>query len=77
MERAVVTHEMGHLLGLVDLVLDDKRGDPAHPGHSTNRGSVMFWAVETSLVGQVLGGPPPVDFDSDDVADLRKIRTGG
>ncbi len=76
LERAVTTHELGHLLGLVDLYLDDNRDDPQHPGHSTNRGSVMYWAVETSLVGQVLGGPPPVEFDSFDLADLRRIRGG-
>jgi hypothetical protein len=76
LERAVATHELGHLLGLVDLYLDDNRDDAQHPGHSTNRASVMYWAVETSLVGQVLGGPPPVDFDSNDLADLRRIRAG-
>ena len=72
-EQAVVNHEVGHVLGLVDLFLDENRDDPDHPGHSRNQGSVMFWAVETSLVGQVLGGPPPVDFDADDIADLKKI----
>lgn len=74
--RAVSTHELGHLLGLVDVYLDKNRDDPEHEGHSRNSGSVMFWAVETSLVGQVLGGPPPVDFDAADVADLREIRNG-
>ena len=76
LEQAVVTHELGHLLGLVDLYLNDNRDDADHPGHSVNRNSVMYWAVETSLVGQVLGGPPPVDFDSDDLADLRRIHSG-
>lgn len=75
-ERAVVTHELGHILGLVDLYLDERRDDSAHPGHSPNRQSVMYWAVESDLVTQVLGGPPPVDFDSADQADLRKIRDG-
>lgn len=76
MERAVIVHELGHVLGLVDLFLDDNREDPEHPGHSRNRASVMYWAVETSLVGQVLGGPPPVEFDSDDISDLRRIHAG-
>ncbi len=76
LERAVTTHELGHVLGLVDIYLNENRDDPEHPGHSRNRGSVMYWAIETSLVGQVLGGPPPVDFDSDDLGDLKQIRSG-
>lgn len=76
-EAAVTTHEVGHLLGLVDLVLDSGRADPDRPGHSPNPGSVMYWAVESDLVGQVLGADPPRDFDADDRADLARIRAGG
>lgn len=75
-EDAVTMHEIGHLLGLVDIVLKTGRADPDHPGHSTNRESVMYWAVESDLVSQVLGGPPPVDFDDADRADLAAIRNG-
>lgn len=76
-EEAVVTHEMGHLLGLVDLFLSTGRADPEHPAHSRNRGSVMYWAVESSLVADLLTGGPPRDFDADDLADLATIRGGG
>ncbi len=75
-ERAVVTHELGHLLGLVDVYLERNRDDAEHPGHSPNRASVMYYAVESDLVAQLFGGPPPVDFDSSDLADLRTIRAG-
>jgi hypothetical protein len=75
-EKAVVLHELGHLLGLVDIAIDRNRDDPDHPFHSRNRSSVMFWAIETDLVGQVLGGPPPTDFDADDRADLNALRNG-
>ncbi|MBW3613776.1 MAG: hypothetical protein KY439_00485 [Actinobacteria bacterium] len=75
-EDAVLIHELGHLLGLVDLVLDTGRADPEHPGHSRNRDSVMYWAVESSLVTQVLAGGPPRDFDSQDLADLAALRNG-
>ncbi|MDQ1436813.1 MAG: hypothetical protein QOK43_442 [Acidimicrobiaceae bacterium] len=75
-EDAVTEHELGHLLGLVDLARNTGRADPDHPGHSTNRNSVMYWAVESDLVSQVLGGPPPVDFDSADMADLAALRNG-
>ena len=75
-ERAVVTHEIGHLLGLVDIYIDEGRDDPDRPGHSTNRSSVMYWAVESDVVAQVLGGPPPVSFDAADQQTLRKIHNG-
>ncbi|MEA3019061.1 MAG: hypothetical protein QOI47_585, partial [Actinomycetota bacterium] len=75
-EVAVTTHEVGHLLGLVDLYLDTGRADPQHPGHSTNKGSVMYWAVESTLVTDLLTGGPPRDFDAADKADLARIRGG-
>lgn len=75
-ERAIAVHELGHLLGLVDLALSTGREDPEHPGHSTNRRSVMYWAVESSLVGDLLSGGPPQDFDAADRADLAAIRGG-
>jgi hypothetical protein len=36
----------------------------------------MYWAVESSLVTQLLSGGPPRNFDADDLADLRAIRGG-
>lgn len=77
-ERAVLVHELGHLLGLVNLVYesDIDHEDPEHPGHSSSQGSVMFHAVETTLVGQVFGGPPPDRFDDADASDLEGLRTG-
>jgi hypothetical protein len=76
-ESAVVTHEVGHLMGLVDLFLHTGRQDPQHPGHSTNPNSVMYWAVESNVVADVLQGGPPKDFDSADLSDLQTIRNGG
>ena len=76
LEEAVLVHELGHLLGLVDLARDTGRDDPEHPGHSTNTESVMFWAVESSLVSQVFDGPPPREFDAADLADLQALREG-
>lgn len=77
LEVAVTTHEVGHLLGLVDLVLRTGRQDPEHEGHSPNEESVMYWAIESEFVFQVLSGPPPRDFDADDRRDLATIRNGG
>ncbi len=75
-EDAVTMHESGHLLGLVDLAIDTGRDDPEHPGHSKDKRSVMYWAVESDLVGEVLGGGIPTDFDAQDRADLARIRAG-
>jgi hypothetical protein len=75
-EDAVTVHEAGHLLGLVDLFLDTGRADPDHPGHSPNRGSVMYYAVESTLVGSILDGGPPTELDAADRADLAAIRRG-
>lgn len=76
-EDAVTMHEIGHLLGLVDLALATGRQDPEHPGHSRNESSVMFWAVESGLLDGVITGGPPTDFDSQDRADLQAIRSAG
>lgn len=75
-EDAVTIHELGHLLGLVDLLLSTGREDPEHPGHSRNRESVMYWAVESTLVADVLTGGPPREFDAQDLQDLARIRSG-
>jgi hypothetical protein len=75
-EDAVTLHEVGHLLGLVDLVLHTGRADPAHPGHSTNEDSVMYWAVESDVISQLLDGGIPTEFDARDRADLAHIRAG-
>lgn len=76
-EKAVVVHEMGHNLGLVNngipMACEDHE-DPDHRKHSTNRDSVMYWAVETNPVDNFFGGrfsgAPPTQFDSNDECDM-------
>lgn len=77
-EQAVVVHEAGHLIGLVNIGYSSPRPheDPDHEGHSSNRGSVMYWAVESLDVANVLAGGPPTQFDSDDRADLADRKSG-
>ena len=74
--QAVLVHEFGHVLGLVDngvpMVRDheaDTCGSKADEGHSINQNSVMYCQVETSAI--TLLSKPPTDFDVDDKADLR------
>ncbi|MEA3055907.1 MAG: hypothetical protein QOD30_1339, partial [Actinomycetota bacterium] len=38
--------------------------------------SVMYWAVESTVVTDLLTGGPPRDFDAADLADLAEIRGG-
>ncbi|HLF98965.1 MAG TPA: hypothetical protein VI916_00715 [Acidimicrobiia bacterium] len=77
-EEAVVVHELGHLFGLVNLTGHGAfHEDPAHKKHSANEGSVMFWAVESTLVGDVFEGGPPRDFDADDEQEMEAIRQSG
>lgn len=76
---AVTLHEMGHILGLVDLYLNRGRADtiddPAREGHSRNRSSVMYWAVDPSALGGIFSTASN-RFDGDDERDLAAIRAG-
>lgn len=78
-EQAVLVHEVGHLLGLVNLTYTsaiEGREDPEHPGHSASRDSVMFWAIESTAIQQVFSGPPPDTFDDWDRQDLQGLKAG-
>jgi hypothetical protein len=77
-ERAVLVHEAGHLLALVNVGYESPRGrgDPDYPNHSLNEDSVMNRAVESIGIFSVFGGGPPDDFDADDRADLADIASG-
>ncbi len=75
-ERSVLVHEAGHLLALVNIGYRSRfdHEDPAHPHHSNNTASVMYWAVEDVSVRNLLRGGPPDDFDEADRADLAMLR---
>lgn len=74
-EQAVVVHELGHLFGLVNLTGEGGfHEDADNPGHSENRDSVMFWAVEDVSIGNVFRGGPPTTFDADDRREMDRIR---
>lgn len=73
-ERAVLVHEAGHNLGLVDngtpMVVNHE--DAGHQGHDQDQGCVMYWAVETSLVSQLLGSIPD-QFCARCIDDMRAV----
>lgn len=76
MERALLTHEVGHLLGLVDNGVEMVRPheDPNSESHSVNPESVMYHSIDSfaSFFGRLdPSQAPPIVFDADDLADLR------
>jgi hypothetical protein len=77
-ERSTLLHEVGHAMGLVDngISMVSNHEDGAHPGHSPNKGSVMYWSIDTcqGLRDYFLrDGAIPDAFDGDDRADLRSV----
>lgn len=88
-ERAVLVHEFGHALGLVNNGLamqrpHEMKEDPVpetekNEGekHSVNKSGVMFWAVESSQILDLFflqRQPIPWKFDADDEADVKAAR---
>jgi hypothetical protein len=81
-ELAVLTHEVGHLLGLVDnglpMVRDHRDRD--HGNHDHDPDSVMYWQNERDAVFDVLLtrvdtlGDPALGFDADSLADIAAVR---
>lgn len=69
-ERTVLVHEFGHIIGLVDngIPMQTPHGDGT--GHSDNSNSVMWAAVETFNGANQLRGAPPDTFDADDKRDV-------
>lgn len=75
-EAAVLVHELGHVLGLVNVGTPMIRWheDMRHPGHDTETDCVMYYAIGSSQVRSFvlqLRGPPPTQFGSYCVQDLR------
>ena len=77
-EKSVLVHEFGHLLGLVNNGYQSPHDheDPQHPHHSNNEESVMYWAIESQDIGNQLDGEPPNDFDNYDLDDLKLMKEG-
>ena len=69
----VIEHEMGHLLGLVDLgtPMITNHKDASHGNHCNNQNCLMYYASETTdLLGFLLTGSIPT-LDANCLNDLR------
>ena len=77
-EKSVIVHEFGHLLGLVNNGYQSPHDheDPQHPHHSNNEESVMYWAIESQDIGNQIDGEPPNNFDNYDLDDLKLMKEG-
>lgn len=80
-EKAVLTHEVGHALGLVGIGIPPTgdHEDSEHKSHNRNPRSVMYWQVNTSNgIREFLlrDGSIPNTFDANDLADLKSAREG-
>ena len=68
----VADHEIGHLLGLVDIgsPMQTNHKDVAHGNHCNNTSCIMYYASETSdILGFLITGNIP-SFDANCLADL-------
>jgi hypothetical protein len=77
-EIGVLTHEIGHILGLVDngLPMVEDHLDPDHRAHDINEDCLMFWAYErTAVVGRAQDEETePLGFDDACLADIAAVR---
>lgn len=72
LEATVAEHELGHLLGLVDIgsPMQTNHKDAAHGNHCNNSSCLMYYASETTdILGFLLTGSIPV-LDGNCRADL-------
>jgi hypothetical protein len=82
-ELAIWTHEVGHVIGLVDngLPMVADHADRAHGAHDVDDGCVMYWsydgeAVLDTLEAQLLGGGAAgLAFDDACIADIDAAKT--
>jgi hypothetical protein len=81
-ELAIWTHEVGHLIGLVDngLAMVEPHRDPDHGAHDDSDACVMYWAYEGDALIDTLadrliaGNDAPLPFDDACLADIARVR---
>ena len=80
-EITVLTHEMGHALGLVNagLPMVSDHEDPERAKHDVDPNCVMYFSFQGQGVGDLLGtlggsDPQPVGFCAPSLADIAAVR---
>lgn len=75
LETAVINHEFGHILGLVNLgsTMYSFHQDTAHGSHCDDASCLMYWQVETGgLFSNLIGSTPIPTFDQNCLRDLQE-----
>lgn len=74
LETTIITHELGHLLGLTNLgtPLQSNHEDAGHPKHCIEKTCLMYWSSESNagIPNMVSAGNAP-GLDAQCIADLR------
>lgn len=74
LETTVITHELGHILGLTNLgaAMQSAHEDTSHAKHCNVTSCLMYWSSETGhgISNMVSGGSAP-QLDAQCIADLR------
>ena len=73
LESTVLMHELGHLLGLVNLgsPMQTEHLDEAHDKHCDNPNCLMYWKTNSSnVLDMMIGGNVP-QLDANCIADLQ------
>lgn len=73
LESTILEHEMGHILGLVNLgaPMQAAHEDAGHEKHCNNSACLMYWATQTTgIMGTLMSGAVPI-LDANCKADLK------
>ncbi len=81
-ERAILFHELGHLIGLVNngISMQSEHQDKERGAHSNNEECLMYWAYEGPRLVEMLreqflkSGSGSIGFDDACLADIKAVR---